>query len=282
MWIAALRRGVRLNIWVDDAGTISAASATLEDESPVPEQLVALIKPWLSEGAAVPVVFAGIESGAFAQVPCAVPPLQKISSADARIALHALPCLSQDRPVDMMQGEEAAIAGFLTETPDWDGVLCLPGASTRWAHISAGEVVSFRSFLTGEMFDLLSCRSSLRAVAAGQGWDPAAFDTAVSDALSRPERFASELAQVNASFVLERTGSAVARARLMGWLIGIELAATRPYWLGQNVALIGSGELIKHYATALRAQGVTAPAHAEEDLAVLGLQTAYRKWRHAG
>jgi 2-dehydro-3-deoxygalactonokinase len=41
-------------------------------------------------------------------------------------------------------------------------------------------------------------------------------------------------------------------------LIGLELAGARPYWLGQDVALIGAPKLSAIYAAALAAQGVTA------------------------
>ena len=61
----------------------------------------------------------------------------------------------------------------------------------------------------------------------------------------------------------------------MGTLIGTELAATRLYWLGQNVALIGSGALMDHYAVALAAQGVVAPMHDAAPLTLAGLQQAY-------
>ena len=54
-----------------------------------------------------------------------------------------------------MRGEETQIAGFLSEFPGFDGVVCLPGTHTKWVHLSAGEIVSFRTFMTGELFGLL-------------------------------------------------------------------------------------------------------------------------------
>lgn len=49
-----------------------------------------------------------------------------------------------------MRGEEIQIAGYLAEKPDFDGVICLPGTHTKWVRISAGEIVGFATFLTGE------------------------------------------------------------------------------------------------------------------------------------
>ena len=39
-------------------------------------------------------------------------------------------------------------------------------------------------------------------------------------------------------------------------LIGAELAAAKPYWLGQNIALLGASPLADVYAQALAAQGL--------------------------
>ncbi|MGB0799601.1 MAG: 2-dehydro-3-deoxygalactonokinase, partial [Planktomarina sp.] len=70
--------------------------------------------------------------------------------------------ICQAKPADVMRGEETQIAGFLRLNPKWDGVVCLPGTHTKWVHVSAGEVVSFQTFMTGEMFALLSNQSVLR------------------------------------------------------------------------------------------------------------------------
>ena len=113
-----------------------------------------------------------------------------------------------------MRGEETQIAGFIAAHPEWDGILCLPGTHSKWAHISAGEVVSFRTFLTGEMFAPLSRQSVLRHSVGGDGWDDAAFVTAVSDTLSRPEHLASSLFSLRAGSLLDDLPAATARAQL--------------------------------------------------------------------
>ena len=179
--------------------------------------------------------------------------------ADPRLSVHILPGMRQDQPADVMRGEETQIAGFLVAQPKFDGVLCLPGTHSKWAHISAGEVVSFRTALTGELFALLSGQSVLRHGLSGDGWDDAAFTTAVEDAMSAPAQFSARLFSLRAEGLLHGLEPGTARARLSGWLIGLELGAMRPYWLGQNVALIGEGGLTDRYAAALTALGA-APA----------------------
>jgi 2-dehydro-3-deoxygalactonokinase len=278
MWIAAHHRANNLHVTVHLGDSLRTASVELPHGAPFAEKLLALIDPYLVQGDITPVICSGVAGGIYTQVPCPVPVLQKLACSDPRVALYALPCISQDSPVDLMQGEEAIIAGFLAQFPEWDGVLCLPHDYTRWVHISAGEVVSFRSTMTGEMAVLLGQYSSIAAATNGQGWDADAFLNAVSDAMSRPERFTASLFSLHADALLNRTAPATGRARLTGALIGIELAATRPYWLGRDVALIGEGETLLHYTAALSAQGVAPTVHDDvQTMAQRGLKIAFAK-----
>ena len=189
-------------------------------------------------------------------VPCTALPVcpVRVPGTDPRIRAFVVPGLKQNDPADVMRGEETQIAGFLSPRPHWDGVICLPGTHTKWVQVSAGEVISFRTFMTGEMFDLL-CGQSVLKHSVGDGWDEAAFAEAVADTLSRPENLAARLFGIRAADLLRGQDAGRARARLSGLLLGAELAATRPYWLGQQIAIIGSPDLSAAYAAALKQQG---------------------------
>ena len=228
--------------------------------------LLRLIGPWLEEKP--PVVACGMVGSRqgwceapYRTVPCT--PLDMAGqvmapTTDARLRVAIAPGLKQTQPADVMRGEETQIAGALRLMPGYDGVLCLPGTHSKWVHVSAGEIVSFQTFMTGEMFALLSEASVLRHGMQGGGWDDAAFDTAVSDALSKPEKLGARLFSLRAEGLIAGLSPQAARARLSGLLIGTELAAAKPYWLGQRVTLIGAEKLSAAYARALSAQGVDA------------------------
>jgi len=198
---------------------------------------------------------------------------------DRRLAVRVVPGLRQDRPADVMRGEETQIAGFLAGNPGWDGVVCLPGTHSKWVHLSAGEVVSFQTFLTGEMFALLSEQSVLRHSLAG--WDAAGFAEGLDAGLERPERLLSRLFSIRAEGLLAGLDPAVARARLSGLLIGAELAAARPYWLGRQVAVIGAEGVGRAYAEALARLSVPVSRHDGGAMTLAGL-LAVRKGLHNG
>ena len=138
--------------------------------------------------------------------------------------------------------------------PDFEGVICVQGPTTLWAQISAGEVVSFQTFLTPELIAALK----------GETRPTDDFCDAVSDTLSHPDRLARHLSSARTVKTADR---------ITGQLIGAELAAARPYWLGQKIVLIGN--LTELYAKALQLQGVDA-AVADWEAAILnGFEVAY-------
>ena len=175
-----------------------------------------------------------------------------------------------------MRGEETQIAGYLRSDPDFDGVICLPGTHSKWVHVSAGEIVSFRTFMTGELFDLLSRQSVLRhSVSQEDGWHDAAFLSSVDDMMSNPQRLAARLFGLRAGALLEGTDPATVRARLSGLLLGMEIAGARDYWLGRYIMLIGAPTLTARYRTALQAQGAAVRETDGADIVLAGLSAAY-------
>lgn len=243
--------------------------------------LLDLITPWL-DGAQVVMACGMVGSrqgwveAPYAATPCTLDALKTVQAptSDPRLDVRIIAGVRQDDPADVMRGEETQIAGFIRLNPDWDGVLCLPGTHTKWVHISAGEIVSFQTFMTGEMFALLSEASVLRH-SVGAGWEAEAFETAVTEMMSRPEALAAKLFNLRAQGLLQDLPGAAATARLSGLLIGAELAAARPYWLGQQVAIIGAEKLSTHYQAALQAQGVPATDTDATEMTLSGLASAF-------
>jgi 2-dehydro-3-deoxygalactonokinase len=213
--------------------------------------------------------FDGVTAQQQASAPTAAEVMQALGPAPALIVddsapAHPVPAkalpeaapmrgLRQDRPHGYLDAAaRLRIAGALAGHPNWDGTICLPLTSvTHWCQISAGEVVSFQSALTP-------------ALARGLGATEQIDMAALADTLSRPEKLALHLR----SATLMQAGDAVA-----GHLVGAELAAMRPYWLGQQVLVIGGGDL---YPTALTAQGVPVTRRDPVEMAQAGL-VALRK-----
>ena len=296
-WIAVDWGTTNLRAWVfDSAGQIVATLTSdrgmggLECDAFEPA-LLALIAPYLADGQRTPVIACGMvgarqgwTEATYADVPCPPPAIDRATRApanDPRIEVFILPGVSQNRPADVMRGEETQIGGFLASNPNFDGTLCLPGTHTKWVQISAGEIISFRTFMTGDLFAAIMGHTVLRHSAA-KGQDLASFDCGVSEGLSRPEMLTARLFTLRAEGLLHHMTAVAASERLSGLLIGQELAGAKQYWLSTQVALIGGAALCERYARSLSTLGAK-PELADGDTMVLaGLRAAQARLKTIG
>lgn len=247
------------------------------------EALLDLVGDWPGRGDVVACGMVGARQGwieaPYAMTPCpALPPgLIEAPCRTRGLRVRIIPGVAQSDPADVMRGEETQIAGFLRLNPGWDGTLCLPGTHVKWVQVSAGEIISFRTFMTGEIFAALGGHTVLRHSLGDEGLDEDAFTVALADGMATPANLGQRLFSIRAEGLLHGLPPAEARGRLSGLLIGAELVAARGWWLGARVAVIGTGALAQRYGRALEAQGVV-PILARSDAATLaGLIAAHEE-----
>lgn len=290
-WIAVDWGTSNLRAWMMNGanGVIETVASdrgmgTLEPSEFEPT-LLSLLGPFLSGRNAVPVIACGMigarqgwAEAPYVAAPCAVPDTANAVRApvkDSRLDVHILPGVKQATPPDVMRGEETQIAGFLAANPGFEGVVCLPGTHTKWVHVSAGEIVSFATFMTGELFALLSQKSVLRFSVQTDEWNGEAFREAVEDAMSMPQKIGRRLFSLRAGALLDGTGPATCRASLSGWLLGLEIAGAREYWLGREIVLVGAKKLTALYSEALKPQGAILRQMNGDEMVLAGLKAAY-------
>ena len=290
-WIAVDWGTSRMRAWAMSADGKALASTSSDKGmgSLAPDQfedaLLADIGQWLSPGQRTRVVACGMVGARqgwvevpYKAVPCA--PAGQLMAApvtDARIDVQLCPGLKQLAPADVMRGEETQVAGLLAARPGFAGVVCLPGTHSKWVRVQDGLVTAFQTFMTGELHALLAEKSVLRHSIAPHGWDAAAFAAAIQTAVDAPAAVSARLFSLRAEALLADLAPESARARLSGYLIGLELAATRPYWGGQPVAIIGATVLGRHYATALQLLDAQSEMLDGEALTLQGLHAAYQQ-----
>lgn len=244
--------------------------------------LLELAGDWL--GRATPVIACGMvgartgwAEAEYRAVPCT--PLDPLRATrppvrDARLDVHILPGLMQSDPPDVMRGEETQIAGFLAETPDFAGTLCLPGTHCKWVRVEGGRVTAFRTFMTGELYALLSRQSVLRLTIGEAAADAATFHRTLAEVAADPGLAQAGLFPLRAAALLDGLSPEAAAGRLSALLIGAEIAAARPLWQGARVAVIGAEGLAGLYAGALTQRGADAYQKDGSALVLTGLTTA--------
>lgn len=219
-------------------------------------------------------------SGAPDAAPVTVPakPLELVPLTcrqQSGIGYFALPGLRQSSPPARMRNAATGIAGFIALNPNWDGVLCLPGSPTHWVQISAGEVVSFQSFLSLPGAATLLELPQFGIGAAG-AWAAEDLGASAEDVMARPERLMARICELQVGLAEGNLSAEVARSRLIGAFIGAELSAAKPYWLGQNLAVLEGGPGRGAYVAALKQLHVPVM---QADADRMTLEGLIRGWR---
>lgn len=243
--------------------------------------LLDMIAPWLSQDMEIPVYASGMvgakngwQEAPYRKVPCAPVAhdcLIHIPTLDKRIRVHVLPGLSQASPADVMRGEETQIAGFLLQSPNYSGAICLPGTHSKWVSISDANVTKFSTYMTGELFDVLSKQTILSATVSSDEWDEQAFLGSARQAVNEPQCVAEELFGLRAASLLDDTPPKKMRARLSGLLIGQEIGLSKRYWENQNVTLIGSSATVPFYQQVLHDLGCKIETIGAKEASLAGL-----------
>jgi len=169
---------------------------------------------------------------------------------------------------DVMRGEETQLLGALGLDAAGEALVCMPGTHSKWVRVRGGSVERFSTFMTGELFSVISRETILSLAVAGadEAEDVASFKAAVKAAYAAPAFAANLLFGARSRQLLFGGTPAEARETLSGTLIGVELAAGLSGTVPQaGVALIASGRLAMLYQLAFEALSVTAgPVDADE------------------
>ncbi|NHO18157.1 2-dehydro-3-deoxygalactonokinase [Acetobacter oeni] len=180
--------------------------------------------------------------------------------------LHIVPGLMQRGAMpDVMRGEETQIAGVLAQHPGTTShtTIVLPGTHSKWAIVKEGALTEFRTFMTGELYAVLSKHSILGRLSSTEPTTPdnraAAFRQGVLSAktgIPLSARLFSDRALVLAG----NLAASCAPDYLSGLLIGDEIQAGIHLQPRETPPVIaGEDTLCEHYRTAFRILGYPEP-----------------------
>ena len=209
----------------------------------------------------------------------------------ASILQHAVPVPGQDRDIrilpgiaqrernapDVMRGEETQLLGALGVNAADDAVVCMPGTHSKWVRVSGATVDRFATFMTGELFDVISRETILSHTVTGaeEAEDIDAFRSAVIAAFETPAFAANLLFQVRSGQLLYGGTPSSAREKISGTLIGLELAAGLAGDVpGSGITLVASGRLQVFYQLAFDTVSVPVRSIGAEDAVRRGLSMA--------
>ncbi len=228
-----------------------------------------------ARGAWHPAGYVGTETALIELPDAAVRVPATAADTDVRI----LPGLRQSTPPDVMRGDETRLLGWVIEVPEHTGVVVVADEATRWVRLAEGRVERFHTAMAGEVFAVLAEHSTLRPVVTGDGeLDPGDFAAAVAEARTAPASWLRRAFGLRAEARLHGVAPDLARARLAGWLTGLEVADALDR-LGRPTAvtLLGEAGALARYAAALAVFDVTTTTRPAEVLTRRGLAHAHAR-----
>ncbi|KPG93906.1 2-dehydro-3-deoxygalactonokinase [Pseudomonas sp. RIT-PI-r] len=192
--------------------------------------------------------------------------------------VHIVPgVIQRSRLPNVMRGEETQVLGVLQNLPIEAGadlLIGLPGSHSKWVDVVDGCITHFDTFMTGEVFAVLSEHSILgRTLKQGAAFDALAFDRGVQVAQSADGEL-GVLSTLFSARTLGLTGELSPTAQadyLSGLMIGHELAALATVQRRRrnnpnlpSIILIGNAQLCARYSRALDACGFANVTLAEQ------------------
>ena len=270
-----------------------------------------LLDPWLAAGAVDQIVLCGMvgSRNGLVEVPYVQAPVDTQrwlqSSAphhSGGLALTIAPGVTGSNAAgapDVMRGEETQIFGAFDVEPALKAgrhLLLLPGTHSKWVDVNEGRIERFQTFLTGELFALLSERSSLLSAAAAKGAAAAAGAAAdgvdagfmAGVARARAAGLAESLFETRSAQLRQSRSPEWAAGFLSGLLIGNEVAtmgrALPPVGAMRSeaastggagsgvVTVIGDPKLSWRYRQALEARGAVVQELDGDHCVIAGLR----------
>lgn len=194
---------------------------------------------------------------------------------------------------DIMRGEETELVGLFGdgrhEPIARKGWVVLPGTHSKQVRLEGARIVGIRTFMTGELYDVLSQHSllkvSVQATASTSLHEDSesrkAFIAGVES--SRKQGLAASLFQVRINTVLKGKNPPHNRWFLSGLLVGGELDSLLASRKNEPILLAASGELGEAYSLAFEVlgarDGVVVASQEEMSLATLrGHEQYLRCW----
>ncbi len=260
----------------------------LEQESPA-EALARVLAPWRAQwhiGRIVLCGMAGSRNGLL-EVPYVRAPATLAqwragagrvrSAADTLIVLAGIQAQNFRDVADVMRGEETQIFGALALEPPLAAgrqMMVLPGTHSKWVEVRDGRIARLQTYFTGELFELLSTRSSLLRAGGTGDADEEAFEVGLRNAA----RFdlAANLFETRSAQLIEGRSAGWARSLLSGLLIGAEVHSMLARREGTSgpLTLIGDPALTARYLRALGSYGAAARQLDGERCVLAGLRAA--------
>lgn len=266
------------------------------------QELFDRITPWTQTYGKLPILMAGQIGSSIGwketqYLACPTSP-KSVASACLQFACRehqlaivpGLHCSHNNNYRDVLRGEELQVLGWLAQDisrAQGRHLICLPGTHTKWVLVNNGQVLMFKTAMTGELFDLLSNHSVLIQQPTSEFNEPAFKYGAKYTLASEFGSFIHGLFSVRSKQLFNELAPEHATSYLSGMLIGsdVRAALNATEWNFNelvSVNVIGNHQLSEYFTKVLAMQGIEAAIHDVESVTLAGFSSIVRDMRVMG
>ena len=190
---------------------------------------------------------------------------------------------------DVMRGEETELIGLAggknhgCDHSFEEGVYIFPGTHSKHIMVKDRRIVDFHTFMTGELFELLTTHSTLQASVKR----PEKFDEACRNALahglreSREKNFLTGLFKTRTNQLLNKLDFYENYYYLSGLIMGLELASAKSY---ESIVICAAAKFVEPYRLGAEVLGLSekcrfVPAKEVAMLACQGQRKVYQAFK---
>jgi 2-dehydro-3-deoxygalactonokinase len=160
-----------------------------------------------------------------------------------------------DVRADVMRGEEVQLLGAVADgTVPPDCLVCHPGTHNKWAIVAGGRIQSFRTVMTGELYNLLREHSILSDLLQHDVEPGAPFGEGVRQGL-QTDGVVADLFSQRAGVLLGDLNRDESASRISGLLIGADVRVGLSGTEEAQVIVMGRPELTELYVQAIEEAG---------------------------
>jgi 2-dehydro-3-deoxygalactonokinase len=231
-------------------------------------------RPWLAEGRRLPVLMCGMVGSklGWVEAPYIAAPADLSTLArnlhpvpfagEARIVIvPGVSCVERGVP-DVMRGEECQVLAVLAQRKLRDATLLLPGTHSKWVRVADGKLASFRTYMTGELYNALTSSGTLAQLMEKGEADGEVFLHGLKQARDEGGAALTHLLfGVRTLGLFERLPRASLSSYLSGLLIGAEIMDAVAWSGAKHVIAVGSPKLLENYRGAAEFFGLSFEAH---------------------
>lgn len=180
---------------------------------------------------------------------------------------------------DVMRGEETQLIGAFNSIKAEEGAhyFILPGTHAKHIMVKEQQVIAFKTFMTGELFDLLCKNSILKNAVCRPKSNKIAnhhfFERGIRHSLGK--NVLNGLFHVRAFDLFREHGKEENYHFLSGLLIGAELQALREGPADMQYHLVAANLLCQYYAVALDVLNIPYTHHDSERALIIGQHQIY-------